>query len=156
MSTKKRQKQQKVVLAESSLTTSNISTQPTAFKHRSTKQPSLRKAENSLQKCPGKWNEIIEALTDSNCIQKNDWRKKKKDRLSYNEVDWLLEFSAKQIFGTWHTAEEIMFILGKRKVRKSTKKRDIYFELFDINNGTDKIETSQDSFPQKIEKKKNK
>ena len=43
---------------------------------------------------------------------------------------------------------------GKKKVRKSTKKRDIYFELFDINNGTDKIETSQDSFPKKIEKKK--
>ena len=43
---------------------------------------------------------------------------------------------------------------GKKKVRKSTKKRDIYFELFDINNGTDKIEISQDSFPKKIEKKK--
>ena len=48
-----------VVLAESSLATSNVSTLPTALKHRPTKHWSLRKTENSLPKRPGKRNEII-------------------------------------------------------------------------------------------------
>ena len=45
-----------VVLAESSLATSNVSTLPTALKHRPTKHWSLRKTENSLPKSPGKRN----------------------------------------------------------------------------------------------------
>ena len=49
-----------------------------------------------------------------------------------------------------------MSMLGKRKLRNSANKRYLLWthrKLFDINNGTDKIESSKDNFPQKIGKK---
>ena len=74
--------------------------------------------------------------------------------LSYNEVDWLLDFfNPADILYITPSRKDHVYI-GKRKgINEYQQKRYLLWtlrKLFDIISGTDKIENSQDSFPQKF------
>ena len=76
---------------------------------------------------------------------KKQIEEEKETVLSYNEVDWLLDF---------FDPADISYITPCRKdLNEYQQKRYLLWtlcKLFDIISGTDKIENSQDSFPQKF------